>query len=35
MLWGLALLVMSLSGWSIYWSMRRNSGGDGLRRVFW
>lgn len=34
MLWGLALLLMSLSGLWIYWSMRR-SGGQGLRKLFW
>ena len=35
MLWGLALLLMSVSGLWIYWSMRRNSGVGGLRKVFW
>ncbi len=34
MFWGLALLLMSLSGLWIYWSMRR-AAGEGLRKVFW
>lgn len=34
MFWGLALLLMSVSGVWIYWSMRR-PGGEGLRRFFW
>ena len=34
MLWGLALLWLTLSGIVIYWRMRRN-GRTGLQRVFW